>query len=66
MYFFRMPHGLRKEAHRQVNMGGFLKLGYHFGGPHDKDYSILGSILGFSYFGKLPHGVRIARLIVVA
>ena len=28
--------------------------GYHFGGPHNKDYSILGSILGLPYFGKLP------------
>ena len=26
-----------------------------FGGPHNKDYSILGSILGFTYFGKLPY-----------
>ena len=25
-----------------------------FGGPHNKDYSILGSILGSPYFGKLP------------
>ena len=28
--------------------------GYPFGGPHNKDYSILGSILGSPYFGKLP------------
>ena len=28
--------------------------GYHFKGPHKKNYSILGSILGSSYFGKLP------------
>ena len=28
--------------------------GYHFGGPYNKDYSILGSILGSPYFGKLP------------
>ena len=25
------------------------------GGPHNKDYSILGSILGFHYFGILPY-----------
>ena len=25
---------------------GFLKLGCHFGGPHNKEYSILGSTLG--------------------
>ena len=29
--------------------------GYHFGGPHNKDYSILGPILGSPYFGKLPY-----------
>ena len=28
--------------------------GYPFGGPHSKDYSILGSTLGSPYFGKLP------------
>ena len=32
-----------------------LKLGYHFRGPNKKDYSILGSILGSLYFGKLPY-----------
>ena len=26
-----------------------------FGGPNNKDYSILGSILGSPYFGKLPY-----------
>ena len=34
--------------------GGFPKLGYLTGGPHNKEYSILGSILGSPYFGKLP------------
>ena len=28
-----------------------------FRGPHNKDYSILGSILGSPYFGKLPYEV---------
>ena len=28
------------------------------GGPYNKDYSILGSILGSSYLGKLPNGVQ--------
>ena len=28
---------------------------YHFGDPHNKDYNILGSILGHLYFGKLPY-----------
>ena len=29
--------------------------GYPFGCPQNKDYSILGSILGFPYFGKRPN-----------
>ena len=34
---------------------GFPKIRgrYHFRGPHNKDYSIWGSILGYPYFGKL-------------
>ena len=28
--------------------------GYPIGGPHSKVYNILGSILGFPDFGKLP------------
>ena len=36
-------------------MWGFPKIrGTFFGGSHNKDYSILGSILGSPYFGKLP------------
>ena len=35
--------------------GCFPKSGYHFKGPHNKDYSILGSKLGSPYFGKLPY-----------
>ena len=36
--------------------GGFPKLGgYPFGSPNNKDYSILGSILGSPNFGKLPY-----------
>ena len=34
--------------------GGFPVLGLPFLGPHNKDYSILGSILGSPYLGKLP------------
>ena len=33
---------------------GFPKLGVPFGAPHNKDYSIFGSVLGSPYFGKLP------------
>ena len=35
-------------------MGVSQNQGYHFRGPHNKDYSILGSILGSPYLGKLP------------
>ena len=38
-----------KGGHR-----GIYRVGYHFGGPHNKDYSILGSISGSPFFGKLP------------
>ena len=32
---------------------GFPEIkGYHFRGPHNKGYSILGSILGFPIWGK--------------
>ena len=30
-------------------------MGYLFGGPYNKGYSILGSILGSLHFGKLPY-----------
>ena len=39
---------------------------YPLGGPHNKDYSILGSILGSPHFGKLPHrdsSAKISRLV---
>ena len=37
--------------------GGFPKLGVPFWRSlFNKDYSILGSILGYPNFGKLPHG----------
>ena len=36
-------------------MGVSQNYGYHFGGPYNKDYSILGSILGSPYCGKLPY-----------
>ena len=31
------------------------KMGYPFGAPYYKDYSIWGSILRSPYFGKLPY-----------
>ena len=36
-------------------MGISQDKGCHFGGPHNKDYSILGSICGSSYCGKLTY-----------
>ena len=39
-------------------MGVSQNLGYQFGGPHNKDYSIFGSILGALYFGKLPYSPK--------
>ena len=41
--------------HEYNPYGCFPKLGALFGGPQNKDYSILGSILGFPYLGKIPH-----------
>ena len=38
-------------------MGVSQNQGYLFGGPYNKDYSILGSILGYPNFGKLPYGL---------
>ena len=40
-----------------IHKWGFPKIrGTFFGVPHNKDYSILGSILGLPYFGKQPNG----------
>ena len=39
-------------------MGVSQNRGYPFGGPNSKDYSILGSILGSPYFGKLQYGSK--------
>ena len=50
-------HG-RRACLREV-FGGFRKLGVlFFGGPTNRDYSILGSILGSPHFGKLPFGEK--------
>ena len=43
-------------AHWPQGIGVFPKLGVPFGGPYNKDYKILGSILGSPYLGKLPLG----------
>ena len=39
------------HAYKFLPCGGFPKLGVPFGAPYNKDYSILGSILGSPYFG---------------
>ena len=41
------------------NVGVSQNWGYLFGGPNNKDSSILGSILGSPYVGKLPYRVRL-------
>ena len=50
------PLEVPRVGHRN---GGFPKLGVLFGRYHNKDYSILGSILGSPYVGKLPNHMRI-------
>ena len=47
------------QASKEAKQGlyrGFPKLGAPFfgGGPYNKDYRILGSMLGSPYLGKLP------------
>ena len=49
------PLGARPPL--RCNVGISQNQGYHFEEPHNKDYSILGSMLGFPYLGKLPCGV---------
>ena len=39
-------------------MGLSQNSGYYFGGPHDKDDRILGSILGSLHFGKVLYHVK--------
>ena len=42
---------------RMAAIWGFPKIKGTFWGPNNKDYSILGSILGSPNFGKLPYHV---------
>ena len=39
-------------------MGVSQNKGYHSGGPHNKDYNMLGTILGFPYFGNCHVGIH--------
>ena len=44
-------------------MGASQHFGYSSRDPHNKDYSISGSILRSPYYGKLPHAVlKLIRL----
>ena len=44
---------------KKEQIGEFPKIrGTLFGGPHNKDYRILVSILGSPHFGKLPYRLR--------
>ena len=54
---------VKREGYRLYRgMGVSQNWGYHFGCPYNKDYSILGSILGFPYFGKVPYRWRVEGL----
>ena len=57
---------LYEKAPALESIWGFPKIGgYLFGDPHNKDCSILGSIVGSPYSGKLPFGCP-ARLSWIA
>ena len=51
------PSGLHLGVLRGLGFRGlgFRVSGYRFGGPNNKDYSIVGSILGSPHFWKLPY-----------
>ena len=44
-------HAIKPSPWHHPN-GGFLQLGVPFGGPHNKDYNILGSRLGSPILGN--------------
>ena len=44
----------KKMKTTMYNLGFPIIMCTFLGGPYNKDYSILGSILGSPYFGKLP------------
>ena len=47
-----------RENPKQNNIGVSQNLRYPIWGLHNKDYNILGSILGSPYLGKLPYDVE--------
>ena len=53
------------EVSINLYMGVCQVEGYHFGDPHNKDYNILGSILGSPYFGKPPYSPFVSTHILI-
>ena len=49
---------------KTATSGGFPKLGVPLWGSLNKDYTILGSTLGFPNFGKLPSILAVLRMMV--
>ena len=45
---------MHTDASQKVEDWGFSNLAVSFGGSHMEDHNVLGSILGSTYFGKLP------------
>ena len=56
---YSLKNSLYMPVPNLPTQGAFSKLGVPFWGPYNKDYSILGSILGCPNFGKLPQGFSI-------
>ena len=50
-----LTKGILAETPYRDDVGGFKKLEVPFWRPYNKDWSILGSIKGSPYFGKLPY-----------
>ena len=54
-------HSGKENGNHYLGCRGFSELGVSFWGPYNKDYSILGSILGSPFLGKLPVGKGVGR-----
>ena len=48
----QQPPQIDAHTHVYIYMGVSQNYGYLFGGPHNEDYSIFWSILGFPILGK--------------
>ena len=49
-----------QDCFPRVPVRGFQNLGYLFGCPHNKDFRVVGSIVGSPYLGKLISLSRIS------